>query len=110
MKIYCCTDNRRQLIREKTALNGIDYIEVLASNNVAEKQRLVRIQFLKNLTQTISVSNIYISIKDQLTHLTVEEIILAEDEKSQIGFSGTQEEKRLDECTIVLSHRVSHCK
>ena len=38
------------------------------------------------------------------------EIILAEDEKKPIGFLnpflGTEDERGLDECTIILSHRV----
>ena len=38
------------------------------------------------------------------------EIILAEDEKNQIGFSGSEAERSLDECTLVLSHRVSRRK
>ena len=42
------------------------------------------------------------------------EIILAEDEKKPIGclnaFLGTEDQRGLDECTIVLSHRVSHRK
>ena len=42
------------------------------------------------------------------------EIILAEDEKKPIGclnaLLGTEDQRGLDECTIVLSHRVSHRK
>ncbi|MDQ3253699.1 MAG: putative baseplate assembly protein [Acidobacteriota bacterium] len=51
MIYFCCDENRRRLVRDatETALNGIDFLEVVdrEAASPAERQRVLRVHFLK---------------------------------------------------------------
>jgi len=49
MPYFCCEDRRREAVRNFPDLNGIDFLEILDSDapNPAERQRLMRVHFLK---------------------------------------------------------------
>ena len=50
MTLYCCDENRRQLVRNHALLNGIDFIEVLDGDLAGVdplRQRTLLLRFLK---------------------------------------------------------------
>ena len=49
---FCCDERRRDAIRG-SALNGIDYLEVVDHDapNEADRQRLLRVHFVNDITE-----------------------------------------------------------
>ncbi|CAH8296432.1 putative phage baseplate assembly protein [Mariniflexile fucanivorans] len=75
MRIYCCTDDRRRLIETKTDLNGIDYVEVVSTNLVQDKQKTLQITFLKPLQNPIEIDQVFLIVEGKRSGIMVEEII-----------------------------------
>ena len=59
---FCCDENRRDSIRD-TPLNGIDYLEVVDhdATNEADRQRFLRIHFVKKPAPALGKANVSIS-------------------------------------------------
>ncbi|MEJ2005781.1 MAG: hypothetical protein P8X57_12660, partial [Cyclobacteriaceae bacterium] len=60
MKYYCCSENRRDLVRGHAGLNGIDYVEVIDNPDDPDevRQRELHVFFLKELEGALSPENI----------------------------------------------------
>jgi hypothetical protein len=54
--IFCCDDRRRALVRQHGTLNGIDILEVVDHDQpvLAERQRLLRVHFVKPPSPTLT--------------------------------------------------------
>ena len=91
MRYVCCDERRREAVSATNLLNGIDFLEVVdRAADPAERQRRLRIQFLKppaGALLTVTAANIRITGGARVTGITVEEIV---------GWTGEVLEVRVD--------------
>ncbi|MEM9218820.1 MAG: putative baseplate assembly protein [Cyanobacteria bacterium P01_F01_bin.150] len=74
---YTCCDQRRRDAVEASALNGIDYLEVIDSNAPSEsdRQRILRIYFIKPLTnESLTADNIRILGGERIRNIQITEV------------------------------------
>jgi len=73
-----CTDPRRRQAVVASALNGIDFAEILDADapSQADRQRLLRVTFLKSPPAGLAPANFVISGGDRITSITVDNVAL----------------------------------
>ena len=77
MDYFCCTDTRRNAVKEHPVLNGMDYLEVLdnLSDPYNERQTTLFIHFLKPVPNgQLTISNFIIEGGERIRHIRVLEI------------------------------------
>lgn len=73
----CCDDRRRDAIRDQTALNGIDRLDVLDSEapTDAERQRILRVHFINApAPNLITADNVRITGGDRIRNIELESV------------------------------------
>lgn len=73
MKYFCCDKLRRNLIKDTTTHNGIDFLEVLDSDapTNAARQRTLLVHFINDLTITLAAGNFRIEGGERIRGITV---------------------------------------
>jgi hypothetical protein len=74
---FVCTDERRRQAVLASALNGIDFVEILDADapNPADRQRLLRVTFLKSPPPAgLAPANFAISGGERITAITVDNV------------------------------------
>ena len=80
MKYFCCSENRRELVRAHATLNGIDYLEVKDDQTMVndDRQRLLVLHFLKahNL-ESLRKENFRLTGRDSVKRIGIKAITLS---------------------------------
>ncbi|MBI1868072.1 MAG: putative baseplate assembly protein [Methylocystis sp.] len=76
MNAYACCDEKRRAAVLASALNGVDYLEVVDADapTPADRQRILRVHFLKPPPPGLTPSNIVISGGDRITLINADEV------------------------------------
>lgn len=62
MIYYCCDEHRRADVRNPlSGLNGIDYLEVIDHEDMANRQLVLRVYLLKDIANALTVENVRIT-------------------------------------------------
>ena len=71
--IYACCDENRRNALVGSALNGIDYLEVMdeQSQPVADRQRTLHVYFINNIAAAFSADNIRIEGGERIRHIKI---------------------------------------
>ena len=73
MIYFCCDDRRRLDVRDHSALNGIDFLEVrdLSAPSAAERQRTLYVHMLKPIAGTLTADNVIIEGGERIRDVKV---------------------------------------
>ncbi|MBO9205504.1 MULTISPECIES: putative baseplate assembly protein [Niastella] len=96
MNYFCCSDTRRNTIRDHPYLNGIDYVEVLdnESDPYHERQTTLFVHFLKSLHPgTLNISNLKIEGGERIKNIKV--VSIAAENEAYYPLSPPTEEQNV---------------
>ncbi|WOJ90435.1 putative baseplate assembly protein [Methylocapsa polymorpha] len=76
MNAYVCCDEKRRAAVAASTLNGIDYLEVLDADapTPADRQRILRVHFLKPAPPGLTPANVIITGGDRITGVSADDV------------------------------------
>ncbi|HUO55500.1 MAG TPA: putative baseplate assembly protein [Rhodoblastus sp.] len=76
MNVYACCDEKRRAAVQASTLNGVDFLEVVDSDAAtpADRQRVLRVHFLKTAPPNLVPANIAIGGGDRITNINVTQV------------------------------------